>query len=461
MRVLLINPNVALESPWSGKEAVPPIGLMYLGAVLERDNYEVGIIDANWRKLSQIDLSRELVKHRPDIVGITTDSCNFNDSLKVARVAKNVTHAIVIMGGPHATVLPNEVIRYPEVDIVVFGEGEQTLLDVLQRIEEGNSLQGCEGTLFKQDNEVIHNPPRARITNLDELPFPARHLVAFEEYPHKYSFSRIRAPVSTVSTSRGCPFDCSFCSNKVIWGKYVARSPKNVVDEIEYLVNRYGAKGIYFREDNFTVDNKRLLQICEELLRRRVEVEWECSSRVDLVKRDLLREMYKAGCRGIWYGVESGSEKTLKILNKRITKDQSREAIAITKEAGIKVGGSFMIGVPGETMDDINDTLRFVQELNCDHVGIGIFVGIPISRLYDEIVEKRMIDAAYGHILFVKTDQFDRRTLEEITRDFHRVTELGTCQRLLPWQQVISKLPRSLVIWGSWVRNVGSRGWRL
>lgn len=421
MKIVLINPNPLPESPWYSKQPVPPIGLMYIAAVLEKEGYEVKIIDAYLERLSQIELSKRIIKQDPNVVGITTDSCNFQESLRVAKTVKTVSNAVVVMGGPHVTVRPKEVIQYPEVDVVVIREGEYTMLDIVRRIEDRTSLNGCEGCFFKENDKIIFNPPRQRIENLDILPSPARHLLPYEKYSRTYTLGRIKVPVDTLSTSRGCPFNCSYCSSKIIWGKwYHARSPENVVDEIEYLIDNYGTKGIYFRDDNFTLDNNRILKICEILRERKIDIEWECSSRVDIVNKSLLEEMYKAGCRAIWYGIESGSQETLKKLNKGISIEQSRNAVKITKEAGIKVGGSFMIGIPGETMEDIEKTLQLIRELKCTPTALHYFYAIPDSALYREVVHNGWIDSVYGDILFVKTPDFDKEYLQKIVKDTKR-----------------------------------------
>jgi len=418
MKLALINPNPLSESPWYSKQPVPPLGLMYIAAMLEKEGYEVQIIDACLERLSQIELSKRIIRGKPNIVGITTDSCNFHESLRAAKVTKNASDALVIMGGPHATLRPKEVIQYPEVDIVVLGEGEYTMLDIADRIERGKSLERCEGCFYKENGKIIFNPPRPRIKNLDNLPFTSRHLLPYSEYSRTYTMGGIKKPTDTMITSRGCPFNCSYCSSRMIWGSsYYNRSPENVIAEIEYLVDNYGTRGIYFRDDNFTMDDRRILKICELLQERRIDIEWECSSRVDLVNKSLLEKMHEAGCRSIWYGIESGSQQTLAKLNKGITVKQSRKAVKITKEVGIKVGGSFMIGIPGETKDDIEKTLQLVKELKCTPTALHYFYAIPDSVLYREVVQHSLVDSAYGDIIFVKTPQFNREFLQRIIND--------------------------------------------
>jgi 2-polyprenyl-3-methyl-5-hydroxy-6-metoxy-1,4-benzoquinol methylase len=186
------------------------------------------------------------------------------------------------------------------------------------------------------------------------------------------------------------------------------------VNEIEYLIKEYGSKGIYFREDNFTLNRERVIGICEEIQRRKIKITWECSSRVDLVDKTLLRAMYRAGCRAIWYGIESGSPRILDILYKHITIDQSKKAIRLTREAGIKTGGSFIIGIPGETMEEIKLTLNLIKDLHCETTAYHYFYAIPVSKLYLEVKERRMIDSVYGDILFVKNDKFDRDSLTRL-----------------------------------------------
>lgn len=427
MKIVLINPNPLPESPWYTKASIPPMGLMYIAAVLEKEEYEVKIIDAYLERLNQITLSKRIIEQDPDIVGITTDSCNFHESLRIAKLVKSISHATTVMGGPHVTVRTKEVIQYPEVDIVVFGEGEYTMLDIAYRIEHEKSLEGCDGCFYKENDKIIYNPPRQRIENLDILPFPARHLLPYKKYSRSYTLGGIKNPVDTMITSRGCPFNCSYCSSRIIWRKvYHARSPENVVDEIEYLIDNCGTKGIYFRDDNFTLGEDRILKICEILRERKIDIEWECSSRVDLVNKSLLEKMYKAGCRAIWYGIESGSQRTLKKLNKGISIEQSRNAVKITREAGIKVGGSFMIGIPGENMEDIEKTLQLIRELKCTPTAPHYFYAIPDSELYREVVQNGWIDSAYGDILFVKTPEFDKEYLQKIVTDIKREELLWT-----------------------------------
>lgn len=417
IKILLITPDSLPESPFYIKTPVPPIGLMYLAAIVEKEGHNVKIIDNFLEKNTQIKLSKRILAFNPDIVGISVACTNYFEALKIANLTKNLTDALVILGGPHATIRAKKFIQYPDIDVVVLGEGEYTLLEIIQRFENHKSLEGCNGCYCKIDGKIIYNALRGRIEDLDILPLPARHLVRYKYYPRTYSFKKIKRPTDTVSTSRGCPFNCNFCSTRELWGKnYKYRSAKNVVDEIETLIRNYGTKGIYFREDNFTLNKKRIIDICDELLKRNIKIEWECSSRVDLIDKKLLKKMHEAGCKFIWFGIESGSLNTLKKLDKGITIEKSREAIKMTREAGIEPGGSFMIGIPGETKQDVLQTYNFIKELALTRTSLAHFLGIPDCKLYREIVKNHWYEAAYGEMLYVKLPNLSKEFLNEISR---------------------------------------------
>lgn len=387
---------------------------MYIAAVLEKEGYKVKIIDACLEKLNQMELSRRIISFDPDIVGITADSINYFESLKIARITKNTINAFVVIGGPHATIRTEKLIKYPEVDAIVIGEGEYTMLEIVQRIEKGHTLNGCKGCWYKENGRIIINEARKRIEDLDSLPYPARHLIKYKHYPKTYAFGR-KLSFDAMDTSRGCPFKCSFCSTRMIWGsKYVYRSAQSIVDEIEFLIKKYNSKRIYFRDDNFTINRKRIINLCAELKERNINIEWDCSSRVDLVDKDLLEKIYNAGCRGIWYGMESGSPRSLKILNKQITINQIRKVVQLSKTIGLKVGGAFIVGIPKETLKDIKMTADFIKELKLDSPGLSFFYAIPDSLLYQEVVRNNWIDSALGDLLFVKTKEFSHKDIKSI-----------------------------------------------
>ena len=415
MKILLINPEEPKGSPFGERILTPPIGLMYIAAVLEDAGFDVQILDINLLCLSERQLSLEIKQADPDIVGISIDCIRLYPSLAIANSVKTLfrNRVPVVMGGPHVNVRYESVLQYPEVDFVVFGEGEFTMLKLCQAIAGKRPKDSILGLGFKENGQTRINPPRPLVENLDDLPLPARHLVPMAKYPRKGEFIINRA-VDQVHTSRGCPFNCTFCSNTYVWGKkYRFRSPENVLTEIRELVNKYGATGIYFREDCFSINRERVIEICEGIRREGWDIKWEFESRVDTVDRELLKIMHDAGCESIWFGVESANQRTLDLMNKKITVEQTRQAFQWCHEAGIKPGASIMFGIPYETMDDMKRTGQFVKEIDASFTHFNIFMGIPISKMYYEVVENDWIDSNYGDILFVKTDGFDREKMEK------------------------------------------------
>ena len=415
MRTLLINPDSPMMHGIGGACAFP-LGLGYIAAVLEED-HEVKVIDVGAEKVDDDSLSEKVSKIYPEIVGITSDTLSFQRAIEIAQIVKQINkRTIVVIGGAHANALPTDPLKYDCFDITAHGEGERTVIELWDRIEKGESYEDVKGIAFRKNNEIVINPRQELIENLDKLPFPARHLFPMDKYSGEFS-SHV-SPMYSVGTSRGCPFSCAFCSNNVIFGrKYRFRSPKNIVNEIELLINEYGAKGIYFREDIFTMNKKRVIEICNEIKERKLEFKWVCESRVNTINEEMLRSMKNAGCELIWFGVESGSQKILDLIHKQITIAQSRDAFRLCNKIKLKAGASFLIGTPGEKIEDMYKTINFANELKPEFAWFNIFTGYPTSPLYEYVVKNRLYEKDIGHgILIIKTDEFNREKLEEIQR---------------------------------------------
>ncbi|MFC1915609.1 B12-binding domain-containing radical SAM protein [Chloroflexota bacterium] len=422
MRTLLINPNSS-EAYGLGGHCSFPLGLGYVAAVLEA-HHEVKVIDAGAEKFNDDPLKQRITEIRPEIVGITSDTLTFQRAIEIAEMVKQINQeTVIVVGGAHPNVWPTYPLKYDCFDISVYGEGERTVVELWNRIERGESYQDVKGIAFRVKGEIVVTPRRELIENLDELPSPARHLFPMDKYADGESHLHV-SPVYPIGTSRGCPFACAFCSNNVVFGKkYRFRNSKNVVDEIELLINQYKAKGIYFREDLFTVNKKRVIDVCNEIKTRGLHFKWECESRVNTADEEMLKAMKEAGCEQTWFGVESGSQRILDYLNKQITLQQAREAYRLCKKIGLRAGASFMIGVPGETMDDINDTINFAKELGADFTWFNIFTGFPTSPLYEYVRENKLYEKEINHgILIIKTDKFNREELEKIQGNAHRIT---------------------------------------
>lgn len=413
MKTLLINPDTPKIYGIGGARAFP-LGLGYIAAVLEED-HDVKVIDVGAEKLDDNSLREKTSKIYPEIVGITSDTLSFQRAIEIAEMIKRIDkETTIVIGGAHSNALPTYPLKYDCFDIIVYGEGERTVVELWDKIEKGESYEDVKGITFKKNDKIVINPKRELIKNLNELPFPTRHLFPMDKYNGE---SRLYvSPVYSIGTSRGCPFSCAFCSNNVVFGrKYRFRNTKNVVDEIELLINEYNAKGIYFREDLFTVNKKRVIDICNEIKKRKLDFKWECESRVDTINEDMLRSMKSAGCELIWLGVESGSQKILDYLNKKITIAQSRDAFKLCQKIKLRAGASFMIGIPSEKIEDIYKTIDFAKKLNPDFAWFSIFTGYPTSPLYAYVVQNRLYEKDIGHgILIIKTDEFDRKKLEKI-----------------------------------------------
>lgn len=415
MKTLLINPDVPKLYQFGGQCAFP-LGLGYIAAVLEKRR-DVKVIDVGAERLNDDSLRKTILKMNPEIVGITSDTLAFQRAVEIATIVKQIDKKIiVVIGGVHSNALPTYPLKFDCFDISVYGEGERTAVELWDRIDKGKSYEDVKGICFRGKDGIVVNPKRELIENLDELPFPARHLFPMDKYSSDIHLAA--RPTYSIGTSRGCPFSCAFCSCNVAFGRKCRfRSPKNVVDEIELLINQYKVKGIYFREDLFTVNKQRVIDICDEIGKRGLHFSWECESRVDTIDEEMLRVMKKAGCELIWYGVESGSQRILDYLNKQITLSQVRKAFDICHKVGIKTGASFMIGIPGETIDEIQESIDLAEELKpkFEWAHFNVFTAFPTSPLYEFVKENRLYEKEVNHgILITKTDEFNRKLLEEI-----------------------------------------------
>ncbi|MGQ9759268.1 MAG: B12-binding domain-containing radical SAM protein [Candidatus Methanomethylicaceae archaeon] len=383
MKVVLVNPptTAPLESVSALGLKAPPLGLAYIAASLEKEGHDVSIIDSTALELSHQQLGERLQKERSDVIGVTSTTPTIYDAMKAVTIAKkSCPECITIMGGCHITFLPEETMaECPELDVGVIGEGEATIVDLLRALETKRPLKEVDGIVYRKDNTVIRTRPRKLIENLDEIPFPARHLLPLD----KYTVLGERCRLGNILTSRGCPFSCIFCSSSQFYGRrFRGRTPKNVVDEMEEIIKKYNIRSFEIVDDTFTIDKKRAKEIAEEIVKRGLDIWWVCGSRVDLITKELLQAFKKAGCGLIYYGIESGSEKVLKILKKAITLDQVKTAIRWAKKTGIEVIGSFIIGTPGETKEDVIKTIKFAKESGIDFAQFTAMTPYPGTEVY-------------------------------------------------------------------------------
>lgn len=421
--ILLMTTAPPKESPWILGRRLPPLGLAYVASSLELGGFQVEILD-NYLLKKSIDDIKEIVKKQgPEIVGITCGSVTYRRCIETAKAIKDcLPSSKVVVGGWHPSYMPESLLQHPEIDYVIMGEGERAIVEIANCIIKGEDfsvISKIPGLAYRHKGKMVKNAPRF-IDDLDTVPFPARHLLPMNLYLREIEYLSAK-PVDTMNVIRGCPYNCAFCETKELWGpKCRSFSPPRVVEELNHLVSNYGTKGIYFVGDNFTIHKKRTMELCKEINKSKLDLQWVCDTRVDLISRELIKEMKDAGCQTIWFGVESGSSHILKKINKQATLQQTLQAFKLCRKEGIRTASSFMLGIPGETIKDMETTFSFARKLDPDWVRFNIFVGYPGSRLYNEIIAKGLYDHLEDYVVYVKTKDFDYETVTEIQRRFHR-----------------------------------------
>lgn len=378
VHVTLVNPPYPIGAPQS---IFIPLGISYLAATLENNGYSVDVIDCQVLKPTRNKLEDELIKRQPDVVGVTSATLTYKPALEIVKTAKEACpNCLIILGGPHVTVLDEQTLsEQPEADIVVRGEGERTMLELAHLMSKSNlkDLDEVAGITFRKNGQIVRTPDRPFIQNLDELPRPAHKHFPLSKYR---VFGKTYLPIIT---SRGCPFQCTFClASRMCGRRFRTRSPKNVVDEVEWLRDTHGADAFTFYDDTFTFDRKRALEICKEMKNRNVDLPWDCRTRVDQVSKEDLAKMRAANCQLIHFGVESGSQKMLDAMKKGTTVEQNERAIMWAKEVGISVAVSVVVGYPGETAHMLKQTLDFIRKTEPDYVYVCVAIPYPGTELY-------------------------------------------------------------------------------
>jgi radical SAM superfamily enzyme YgiQ (UPF0313 family) len=381
MKITLVNPpyppSVHSHPPFI------PLGIAYLGAVAEREGHEVTVIDCQAEKLSYEAFRSRIEQTPSDVVGVTATTLLYKSAMQLVAIAKQVhPQAVMMLGGSHGSFWDeNALDEYPSLDIVVRREGEATFIELLDKLQSKTSFNNILGITFRsKEGKITRNPDRPFIEDLDSLPFPAHHLLPLE------TLKRMGKVLFPLITSRGCVYWCDFCSTVRMFGRgYRMRSPKNVVDEMEMIHNKYGIGQVTFYDDAFTVNRDRVLKICEELDTRKLDLTWDCGTRVDMVDRKLLKTMRDAGCIAVWLGVESGSEIILGAMNKSIKLNQTRLAYKTAHEVGLMTIANTVLGFPGETEQTARETINFVKELNPDDVGFYVATPYPGTPMYEQV----------------------------------------------------------------------------
>ncbi len=385
MKVTFINPpQTSSKYKFMGVVA-PPLGIAYMAGVLEENGFDVSVIDASALDMTWGSLEKEIRRISPGIVAITALTPTIEQAMKTAQlVKKNCPDTVTVMGGYHPTFNYKELLEKDYVDIAVIGEGEYTMLELVETLESNGDLSEVRGIAF---DDVV-TPLRPLIMDLDSLPFPALHLLPMDHY----KLLNMKTNMATMITSRGCPMQCSFCASAALHGpKFRLRSPKNIVDEIEHLAEDYNVETIAFMDDTFTLNPKRVEDICVEIKKRNLDVLWGCTARVDNLSKSLLKQMREAGCITLFMGVESADQQILDQVDKKTTISKIKHAFELSRKEKIRTIASVVLGMPGDTKESMGRTIKFVQELKPSYAVFSLATPYPGTRFYQHMVEENLI----------------------------------------------------------------------
>ncbi len=453
MKVVLVNPPLTTEERYgvhfqSGGRT-PPLGLACLAAVLQDHQIDVRIVDGAISNDYAATVA-DILSGDPDVVGVTASTVSIHNAAEVARLVKKSNWTILtLIGGPHVTAVPEKTMReFPQFDIGVLGEAEETIVTIIDCLQNACSLWSVDGLILRTDTSDARTGKRAPIiADLDSLPFPAWELLpdlATHYCPPVHTVKQL--PAALLVTSRGCPSKCTFCDRSVFGNRGRAYSAAYVTDMIRVLYHEYGIREFQFRDDNFLAFRPRLVELCRLLKTENLGISWSLAGRVDMVNPEILRMLSEAGCWQIWYGVESGSQRILDTINKQTKLGVIRRAVQQTKDAGISPCGFFMLGMPTETADDIEATIRFSRELPLDEAHFTFFTPMPGSEVYDSVTEHGELDADWRRTncwnpVFVPTGLTERqlvRLWKRATLGFYLRPRIiwGYLRRIRSWRHV-------------------------
>ncbi len=417
MNILLIDPPFYRFFNYYNRYF--PLGLSYLSSTLKKAGHQVTIYDADCNKDSKgmdytrlpekyriylkelknpknpiiKEISETLAKYQPDIVGVSVMTPKAASAFTIAALTKQYNKdCSVVFGGPHATLKADEILKNTkDVDFVVNGEGEAALLELVNTLQaHGNNFSAIRGLSYRQGDKGIHNSARSFIDDLDCLPFPDREaLLGSDTYTTE--------DMGLLMGSRGCPYTCSYCATQIWTRKVRYRSLENILEEIKYVYRRYGTRQFTFKDDSFTVNRKRVMEFCTRLIDTGIKVNWDCNTRVDLVDLELLKTMKRAGCNSIKVGIESGSERILKLMDKGITLERVKEAARLFREARIHWTAYFMMGIPTETEEDVRKTLDLLYKIRPSFASVGVYEPFPGTKLFDVGIEQGLVNSEMSY----------------------------------------------------------------
>ncbi|MCD6512045.1 MAG: B12-binding domain-containing radical SAM protein [Thermoplasmata archaeon] len=387
MKILLLSPPTISAIKAIVGTTGPPLGLAYLASMV-RDGHDIHIVDSLAEDYTYEDVDRIIRSYDPDVIGITSTTSMIPDAYTVAKMAKKHNENVkIVIGGPHVTFVPEKTFKEcPCIDFIVRGEGEITFKQLIDALEKNRDVSNILGLSINMGGKIKNNPPRPLIKDVDTIPMPSYDLLPME----KYQVDGVR--FGTVMTSRGCPFNCAFCSSSLQFGKrWRGHSDSRVIEELKYLHEKYRIHEIEFLDDTFTLNRPRAIRITKRIVEEGLDISWTASSRVDLFNEEIAQSLKRGGCHTVYFGIESGSKRTLDFIGKRITPEQSLAAVKKAKKYKLRALGAFIIGFPDETKKDIKKTIKFSKRVGVDYAQFTIATPYPGTRLWNYSLSKNLI----------------------------------------------------------------------
>lgn len=378
-----------VEQPWISTQ---PLGLAYIASAIRDKGFHVEILDGYSLGLSGQALTRKIKESQPDVVGVSSLTPQWPDVEKLTDIVKAQNHGIVtVVGGPHVTALPKESASHQSVDIAVVGEGEDTMTDICEAAAGGSGFSGVSGVVLGFNGEIERTPPRARNMTLDQVLFPAHDLLPEPALYNPFPVWGAGGNFSCMISGRGCPYDCSFCDVTEQQGKrYRLRSAGNIVDELVWLYDEFGVRTFSFRDPSVVCKRSRLMEMCELIIERGLDMGWTCSSRANEVDLEMLKAMKAAGCRVVQYGIEVGNAELLKEI-KKLSKEKVIQAVSDTRKAGLSAHGYFLFGFIEETEETMRETIEFSKQLDLDSAGFAVMVPFPGTQEFEKYRQEGLL----------------------------------------------------------------------
>ncbi len=393
----------------------PPLGILYIAAYLENHGESCSVFDTTFAYKK--DLIPHLEEQQPSIIAIYTNlmtKVNVIESIQKIRDTPTLSESIIVLGGPD---LRHNIPDYLNTgaDILVIGEGEQTMLEIIRTVQQGNRSEYAhiDGLAYRSDGEIIKTKERSRIRPVDDLPFPAREKIDMQPYLETWKTHHGKSAM-TVSTQRGCPYTCKWCSTAVYGQSYRRRSPEIVASELKYLKDNYQPDSIWFVDDVFTVSHKWLEGFVEEVISQDAVIPFECISRADRMNEDVVDLLKQAGCFRVWIGAESGSQRVIDLMDRRVDVNHVSDMIKLTRAKGMEAGTFIMLGYPGETEEDIIKTVNYLKDCKPDQFTITVAYPIKGTSMYNEIEEDQTVELDW-----MKTTDRDREFKRTYSRKYY------------------------------------------